>query len=87
MAQPSVIELLRLAPHECLTKMQSGYLNRAAHNAPNGAPTMITRYMMICATVVAASAALHGTSAYALSMQECNSAKYKEANEAGTLNG
>jgi hypothetical protein len=47
---------------------------------------MITRYMMICATVVAASAALHGTSAYALSMQEC-SAKYKEANEAGTLNG
>jgi hypothetical protein len=47
---------------------------------------MITRYMMICATVVAASAALHGTSAYALSMQEC-SAKYKEAKEAGTLNG
>jgi hypothetical protein len=80
------MELVRLAPHECLTKMQSGYLNRAAHNAPNGAPTMITRYMMICATVVAASAALHGTSAYALSMQEC-SAKYKEAKEAGTLNG
>ena len=64
----------------------SGYLNRAARNARNGAPTMISRYMTICAAAVAAATALHGTSAYALSMQEC-SAKYKAAKEAGTLNG
>jgi hypothetical protein len=47
---------------------------------------MITRYVTICAAAVAAATALHGTSAYALSMQEC-SAKYKAAKEAGTLNG
>ena len=47
---------------------------------------MITRYISICAAAVAAAIALHSTSAYALSMQEC-SAKYKAAKEAGTLNG
>jgi hypothetical protein len=47
---------------------------------------MITRYISICAVAVVAATSLHGTSAYALSMQEC-SAKYKAAKEANTLNG
>jgi hypothetical protein len=47
---------------------------------------MFTRYITICTAAVAAAIALHCTSAYALSMQEC-SAKYMAAKEAGTLNG
>ena len=47
---------------------------------------MITRYIAICAGALCAAIALHGTSAYALSMKEC-SAKYQEAKKAGTLNG
>lgn len=47
---------------------------------------MIIRYLAICTVTLFAAIALHGTSAHALSMQEC-SAKYKAAKDAGTLNG
>jgi hypothetical protein len=47
---------------------------------------MIIRYVAICTATLLAAIALQGTSAHALSMQEC-SAKYKAAKEAGTLNG
>ncbi|MFY9770871.1 MAG: hypothetical protein WBG18_18405 [Xanthobacteraceae bacterium] len=40
----------------------------------------------MCTTTLLAAIALQGTSAHALSMQEC-SAKYKAAKDAGTLNG
>jgi hypothetical protein len=47
---------------------------------------MILRYVAICTATFLAAFALEGTSAHALSMQEC-SAKYKAAKDAGTLNG
>jgi hypothetical protein len=47
---------------------------------------MIIRYLAICTATLLAAIALQGTSAHALSMQEC-SAKYKAAKDAGTLNG
>jgi hypothetical protein len=47
---------------------------------------MILRYLAICTATLLAAIALQGTSAHALSMQEC-SAKYKAAKDAGTLNG
>lgn len=47
---------------------------------------MILRYVALCTTTLLATIALQGTSAHALSMQEC-SAKYKAAKDAGTLNG
>ncbi len=47
---------------------------------------MILRYVAICTTTLLAAIALQGTSAHALSMQEC-SAKYKAARDAGTLGG
>ena len=47
---------------------------------------MITRYVAICTGALLGAIALQGTSAHALSMQEC-SAKYKAAKDAGTLNG
>jgi hypothetical protein len=47
---------------------------------------MIIRYVAICTVTFLAALALEGTSAHALSMQEC-SAKYKAAKDAGTLNG
>jgi hypothetical protein len=47
---------------------------------------MILRYVAICTATLLAAIALQGTSAHALSMQEC-SAKYKAAKDAGTLNG
>jgi hypothetical protein len=47
---------------------------------------MILRYVAICTATFLAAIALQGTSAHALSMQEC-SAKYKAAKDAGTLNG
>ena len=47
---------------------------------------MITRYIAICTATLLGVVALQGTSAHALSMQEC-SAKYKAAKDAGTLNG
>ncbi len=45
-----------------------------------------TRYCALYAGALVALIALQGTSAHALSMQEC-SAKYKAAKEAGTLGG
>jgi hypothetical protein len=47
---------------------------------------MMLRYVAICTATFLAAIALQGTSAHALSMQEC-SAKYKAAKDAGTLNG
>jgi hypothetical protein len=47
---------------------------------------MIIRYVAMCTATLLAAIALQGTSAHALSMQEC-SAKYKAAKDAGTLNG
>src|SRR5260370_11637058 len=47
---------------------------------------MILRYVAICTATFLAASALQGTSAHALSMQECG-AKYKAAKDAGTLNG
>jgi hypothetical protein len=47
---------------------------------------MIIRYVAMCTATLLAAIALQGTSAHALSMQEC-SAKYKAAKGAGTLNG
>jgi ubiquinone biosynthesis protein Coq4 len=47
---------------------------------------MIIRYVVMCTATLLAAIALQGTSAHALSMQEC-SAKYKAAKDAGTLNG
>jgi hypothetical protein len=47
---------------------------------------MILRYVAICTATFLAAIALQGTSAHALSMQECG-AKYKAAKDAGTLNG
>ena len=47
---------------------------------------MILRYVAICTATLLAAIALQGTSAHALSMQECG-AKYKAAKDAGTLNG
>jgi hypothetical protein len=47
---------------------------------------MIIRYLAICTATLLAAIALQGTSAHAVSMQEC-SAKYKAAKDAGTLNG
>jgi hypothetical protein len=47
---------------------------------------MILRHVAICTATFLAALALEGTSAHALSMQEC-SAKYKAAKDAGTLNG
>lgn len=47
---------------------------------------MILRYVALFAATLLAAIALQGTSAHALSMQEC-SAKYKAAKDAGTLNG
>ncbi len=47
---------------------------------------MTTRYIALCAGALLGSVALSGTSAQALTMQEC-SAKYKAAQAAGTLKG
>jgi hypothetical protein len=47
---------------------------------------MLIRRLILCLTMALAVAALHATSAQALSMKEC-SAKYKAAKAAGTLNG
>ncbi len=47
---------------------------------------MIRRYIAACTAALLGAIALQGTSAHALSMQEC-SAKYKAAKDAGTLNG
>src|SRR5260370_25083627 len=47
---------------------------------------MIIRYVAICTATLIVAIALQGTSAHALSMQEC-SAKYKAAKDAGTLGG
>jgi hypothetical protein len=47
---------------------------------------MTIRSIALCAGVVLAAVAIQGTSAQALTMQEC-SVKYKAAQSAGTLNG
>jgi hypothetical protein len=44
------------------------------------------RYVAMCAAAVVAAIAMQGNQAQALTMKEC-SAKYKEAKDAGTLNG
>ena len=44
------------------------------------------RYVAMCAAVAFAAFAMQGIPAQALTMKEC-SAKYKEAKDAGTLNG
>jgi hypothetical protein len=47
---------------------------------------MTMRYVTICTGALLAAIAFQSTSAHALTMAEC-SAKYKDANAAGTLNG
>ena len=44
------------------------------------------RYVAMCAAAVVAAFAMQGNPAQALTMKEC-SAKYKEAKDAGSLNG